>query len=104
MPNTIEIKSYHVIVYGSPLGYQNTRAQISLFNVPTKTAAFVRFIEPNQTFPNDYEEGGIIRMFLPINMFDSVMDLLRNEKPIYIYFTAAHAFLTTSQEPVGENE
>jgi hypothetical protein len=55
-------------------------------------------------FEDDYESGGIIRMHLPSAMFENVLDVLRNEKPIYIYFAAGKALLATSLEPVGEEE
>jgi hypothetical protein len=37
-------------------------------------------------------------------MFASVVDVLRNEEPIYFYFSMGHAFLTTTAEPIGEAE
>jgi hypothetical protein len=38
-------------------------------------------------------------------MFQSVLDILRNEKPIHIYFAQGRGFLgTLSTEPVGEGE
>jgi hypothetical protein len=38
-------------------------------------------------------------------MFQGVLDMLRNEKPIHIYFAAGRGFLgTMSDEPVGEGE
>jgi hypothetical protein len=43
-------------------------------------------------------------MHLPSAMFENVLDVLRNEKPINYYFASAHAFLGTSAEPVGEGE
>jgi len=101
---TIEIKNYHVLFYGSPDGYQTNRAQISLYGPDGKTAAYVRFNDPGMTFENDYESGGIIRMHLPSEMFGNVIDVLRNEKPVYIYFAQGRGFLSTSTEPVGEGE
>ncbi len=101
---TIEIKTYHVLFYGSPEGYQTNRAQIALYGPDGKTAAYVRFNDPGMTFENDYEDGGVIRMHLPSAMFASVLDVLRNEKPLYIYFAQGRGFLSTSTEPIGENE
>ena len=43
-------------------------------------------------------------MHLPSAMFQSVLDVLRNEKPLQVYFTAGKAFLGTSSEPIGEEE
>jgi hypothetical protein len=43
-------------------------------------------------------------MHLPSAMFENVLDVLRNEKPVYVYFAAGSGFLSTSAEPVGEEE
>lgn len=99
-----EIKKYHVLVYGSPNGYQTNRAQISLYNSSNKTVAYLRFNDPGMSFENDSESNGRILMHLPSTMFDSVLDVLRNEKPVYIYFAAGRGFLSTSREPIGEGE
>jgi hypothetical protein len=101
---TTEITDYHILFYGSPEGYQTNRAQISLYGADGKTAAFVRFNDPGMAFENDAESGGIIRMHLPSTMFENVLDVLRNEKPVYIYFAQGRGFLSTSKEPVGEAE
>ena len=98
------IGSYSVLFYGSPSGYQTNRAQIQLKDTGNKVAAWVRFNDPGQFFENDYEQNNIIRMHLPSSMFQNVIDVLRNEKPVYIYFTAGRAFLGTSSEPIGEAE
>lgn len=100
----IIIGSYSVLFYGSPSGYQTNRAQIQLKDKNGQVAAWVRFNDPGQFFENDYESGGIIRMHLPSTMFQNVIDVLRNEDPVYIYFTAGRAFLGTSAEPIGEGE
>jgi len=99
-----EINSYHILFYGSPEGYQTNRAQIALYGPDGKTVAYVRFNDPDMTFENDYESGGRIRMHLPSAMFQNVLDVLRNEKPVYIYFAQGRGFLSTSKEPVGEGE
>jgi hypothetical protein len=101
---TTEITDYHILFYGGPEGYQTNRAQISLYGADGKTAAFVRFNDPAMAFENDVESGGIIRMHLPSTMFENVLDVLRNEKPVYIYFAQGRGFLSTSKEPVGEAE
>jgi len=101
---TTEITNYHVLFYGSPDGYQTNRAQIALYGPDGKTAAFLRFNDPGMTFETDYENAGIIRMHLPSEMFGNVIDVLRNEKPVYIYFAQGRGFLSTSTEPVGEGE
>ena len=98
------IGSYSVLFYGSPSGYQTNRAQIQLKDTSGKVVAWIRFNDPGQFFENDYESSGIIRMHLPSTMFENVIDVLRNEKPLYIYFVSGRAFLGTSSEPIGEGE
>ena len=66
---------------------------------------YVRFVVNGSTFPADYIYGSnVIMMHLPESMIDKVMDLLRNEKPIYVYFVSNHGFLGTASESVGEGE
>lgn len=101
---TTEIKHYHILFYGSPAGYQTNRAQIALYGPDGNTAAYIRFNDPGMLFEDDSQSGGIIRMHLPSAMFHSVVDVLRNEKPVYIYFAQGRGFLATSKEPVGEGE
>jgi hypothetical protein len=97
------VTRYSILFYGSPSGYQDNRAQIQLSD-DTSVLGYVRFHDPGMPFPNDSQSGGLITMHLPSAMFENVLDVLRNEKPINYYFAAARAFLGTSSEPVGEGE
>lgn len=99
-----EVKKYHILVYGSPTGYQTNRSQIALYDGNNRTVAYLRFNDPDMNFENDSESGGRIKMHLPSTMFENVLDILRNEKPVYIYFAQGRGFLSTSKEPVGEGE
>ncbi len=98
------VASYSILFYGSPDGYQTNRAQIQLSDAAGKTLAWVRFNDPGMFFEADSNSGGIIQMHLPSAMFQSVLDVLRNEKPINIYFAQNRGFLGTASEPVGEGE
>jgi len=96
---------YHILVYGAPDGYQTNRAQIALYGTTGKVIAYIRFNDPGMFFEADSQSGGVIRMHLPTTMFQNVLDILRNEKPIHIYFAQGRGFLgTLSTEPVGEGE
>ena len=97
------VTQYSVLCYGTPDGYQDCRAQIQLSDGAT-VLGWVRFHDPGMAFPNDSQSGGKIIMHLPSTMFENVLDILRNEKPIHYYFVSNHAFLGTSAEPVGEAE
>lgn len=99
-----QVKDYHVLFYGSPAGYQTNRAQIALFGTDGSALAYVRFNDPGMFFESDSQAGGTIRMHLPSAMFESVLDVLRNEEPVYVYFAQNRGFLGTSKEPIGEGE
>jgi len=99
-----QVIGYHVLFYGGSDGYQTYRAQIELHG-PSGPVAWVRFKDPGMVFQPDYQKDGVIRMHLPSSMFQSVLDVLRNEKPIQVYFAQERGFLgTASVEPVGEGE
>src|SRR5262245_55160373 len=99
------VTQYHVLVYGSPDGYQGLRAQITPYD-GGNVLGYIRFHDPGMPFPTDsVDGGGRILMHQPSANFINVLDLLRNEKPITYYFAAGRAFLGTgSTEPVGEGE
>ncbi len=98
------VTKYHVLFYGTPDGYQDNRAQIALYDGAT-VLGYVRFHDAGMPFPNDSQSGGRITMHLPSDMFQNVIDVLRNESPIQYYFSAGHAFLGfAGTEPVGEGE
>jgi hypothetical protein len=98
------VTNYSVLIYGSPSGYQTNRAQIQLTGNNGNVLAWIRFNDPGQFFEEDKVQNGIIHMHLPSSMFDSVMDMLRNEQPLQIYFASGRAFFGTTSEPVGEEE
>lgn len=97
------VTNYDVLFYGGPVGYQTNRAQIQL-SEGNQVVAWVRFNDPGMALENDFIEGGIIRMHLPSSMFENVIDMLRNEKPINIYFAQGRGFLGSGIEAVGEAE
>ena len=99
-----QVTNYSIMFYSSSDGYQNNRAQIVLYNGNT-AVAYVRFKVNGATFPQDYFwKQQVIMMHLPESMIYNVIDLLRNEKPIQVYFVSGHGFLRTGLEPVGETE
>jgi hypothetical protein len=100
----VDVTSYHILIYGSEQGYQTNRAQIALYN-GANVVAYVRFNDSGMAFETDSNVNGIIKMHLPSTMFQSVIDILRNEKPINVYFAQGRGFFGTgSLESVGEAE
>ena len=94
--------TYEFLVYGSESGYQNTRAQITLTgSSPGQTIAFLRFCDPGVTFPADTFNNGIVDMYLPVSMLETVLTLLRIEKIVSVYFTLGRGFLYTGNRTIG---
>ena len=98
-----EVTHYHVLFYGTADGYLDCRAQITLYT-GLRCIGFARFHDPGMPFPADaVEANGLTVMHLPTTLFDGVLDVLRNEKPIAFNFTSNHAFLGTGRhEAVGD--
>jgi len=97
------VTEYSVLFYGTPDGYQDSRAQIQVSD-GQNVLGWIRFHDQGMPFPADSVSGGKIIMHVPSSMFENIIDVLRNEKPINYYFASNHAFLGTSTEPVGEGE
>lgn len=99
-----EVKTYKIKIYGSPSGYGNNRAEITLYDESNNLIAWVWFRDPDMPFPEDYVYDYKIRMYLPTSMFQSVLDILRNEKPIFCYFFSNKGRIYTGAEEAGEEE
>jgi hypothetical protein len=99
-----EIKNYQIYLFGGPDGLWTNRSKIGLRGSDGKILAHINFNDSDMKFENDSESDGIIKMNLPSAMIENVVDVLRNEKPVYIQFVHGHGVLQTSLEPVGEGE
>jgi hypothetical protein len=97
------VTQYSVLFYGTPDGYLDCRAQIQVGD-GQNVLGWIRFHDQGMPFPADSVTAGKIIMHVPSSMFENIIDVLRNEKPINYYFASNHAFLGTSTEPVGEGE
>lgn len=103
----IEISRYAVRIYGGGNGDGAGRvAQIHLFNADNKMVGRVDFFQSDYNERNSSTEGELLVMSLGEGMLTSVVDLLRNEMPIYLTQQTSRdlVFLSTSQEPVGAND
>jgi len=82
------------------------RAVIRLRQDTTPVGCIVFYKEGHAIPDADASDDGYITMRLPFNMFASMVDILRNEKPIRLDFnvTEEMAFFLTDWEPVGEGE
>lgn len=98
-----EVTKYYIHFAGTSDGYANYRVHITLYNGP-EFLGYIRFHDPDMQFVEDAELNGIIHMNLPSTMVENVIEVLRHEKPIYYSFYNGTGFLSTSAEPVGEEE
>ena len=98
------IVEYHILFYGGPDGYSGSRAQLALKNPDGETMGYMRFYDPSATIPADTMEDHVVLMHMPSTMFGNVLDVLRNEKPIWVYYVGGRGYLTSGNEPVGEAE
>ncbi len=100
-----QVHTYQVRAWGGPNGLSSEgRARIQLSDA-SRAVGWIYFHDDGATIPNDtHRANGQIDMHLPASMLESVVDLLRNESPIYFTYAFNHAVLTTGAEEIGEGE
>jgi len=106
-----EIKTYDVEYYGggkNAAGYPY-RAIIGLRRANGSLIGAAYFHREGASLPATDEQtpGGYIWCHYPWDSFTHVLDLLRNESPVYARYVGANwqiGSITTSLEPVGESE
>ena len=92
---TVEAGEYKKPVYAS----------IQCFDVNNELIAKMYFHEEGRVLP-DNSESNIVILRYPISKYSIVMDVLRNEKPVFInyYEHNRSGYIRTGSEPVGEGE
>jgi hypothetical protein len=103
MPTVHNVTTYNYQFHGGPNGYQGHRAVARLNNGST-SVAYLYFIPEGKAIPADTDSGSWIKMYMPESSIPAVIDMLRNEKPVKVYFASGSGFLLTGDEPIGENE
>ena len=55
--------------------------------------------------PPDEGANGLITLYYNLSQYHAIMDTLRNEQPVYVYYySAGNAGISTSKEPIDEEE
>lgn len=66
------------------------------------------FKPDGSALPSDTMSGGQVNLYYHLEDFENAIDLLRNEKPMYLLYsgsgTGFENGIKTTQEPVGEGE
>lgn len=103
-----EVKRYALKIFGGPRGSgAGKRSSIYLFDKDNHGIGRVDFWDAGITLPADENSDmGGITFSLHIDQMHDVVDMLRNEGPIFIAWqeTLKNAYIGTGQEPVGEGE
>jgi hypothetical protein len=109
-PITTEITTYSVGVI-SPGDPNDLAATIWLFDANHSLIAFLRFYHAGSVMvPNQFRHDlNAAEVSYPFDTFPSVVDLLRNETPVYFTWfdyspTNRFGAIETSREPIGEQE
>jgi hypothetical protein len=109
--DVIEIKTYEYYVFSSREATFFVNAVILLYGANSAFIGAVWFkkdntaaLEPAATTPEGWYRLYYSYVDLPV-----IIDMLRNEKPVYLIFdtsedSALNARISTLQEPVGEGE
>jgi len=64
----------------------------------------VHVVPTGNPIPGDTDVSPWMRMYVPESQFANVIDMLRNEGPISVYYASGSGFLHTGREPIGEGE
>ncbi len=99
------VDNYKVVLYGKNQTPESLVAFIHCFNGATNVLS-CEFYADGGTIPDNRFAGCRVGLAYPWSRFDAVLDVLRNEKPIYygFIFSAKLGYISTQPEPVGEGE
>lgn len=97
-----KVHHYTIQFNGCPQGYVASRIMVKLYDEESALRCVIRFSDPEMVFEQDFLRGETIYMHLPSSSYLGVMDLLRNEKPIYIAYQEGKSFLRTQLNSFDE--
>ena len=96
------VTNYHIVFSGGADGGQPDAARLDFGAAGGQPLACVRFNTPDRRFTAEHGNGGTIRMDLPAAILQNVLAVLRNDRPVQIYFIQDGGFLgTATLELVG---
>jgi hypothetical protein len=100
-----EVKNYRVNVAAHPDGFNEWRAMISLYDENGASFGTIHFTDELSGRDNEINLTGHSTIWAPLDAYHRILDLLRNEKPIFLWlYETGRALISTSLEPVGEEE
>ena len=102
-----EIDSYEVYHYNFEEISERDATCLIMCNKDKKNVGWLKFIREGATIPSSFESvSGTLVLFFPENQLTNMIETLRHEKPLYLWFVYASrsGWLSTSDEPIGEEE
>jgi hypothetical protein len=108
-----EIETYNTFLFNKFLttkqGVTITARGMIICNGDDVQQVRAYFLAEGSPAPDPFvdRDGKRLQMFLPYQMMQSWIDLLRNEKPIYAVYDTDNpqwSYVSTLSEPVGEEE
>lgn len=108
--NPRKIKKYEVVHLSNVKGLDHTtRVAIYLYDASDDLFGILRFkMDPADVDRDRFTSGGSsgrLHCFYPPESYAEVMDLLRNEKPLYLsQDDEGYCHISSRKEPVGEEE
>ncbi len=107
MPNFISspIDKYKVVLYGKAAVAGDLVAFIHCF-YNGKNVMTCEFYRDGSALPENRNAGGRVGLTYLWSHFAEVLDVLRNEKPLYFGFIESTkvGYVSTQREPVGEGD
>lgn len=105
---TQQIHKYEIAFFSPTENHPELLARIRLFGEMSEIAA-IQFHPDGASLPEpEFETPASHKMMhMPISRFHAVIDMLRMEKPCYVYCSRAAGnvvCITTEKEPFGEQE
>jgi hypothetical protein len=105
MPNFVSspIDAYKVVLYGKDATGGNLVGFIHCY-YNSRNVMTCEFYRDGTSLPENRNAGGRVGLTYYWSHFSAVMDVLRNEKPLYFGFidSTKVGYLATYAEPVGE--
>ena len=100
---TSAIDKYKVVLYGKAATGGDLVAFIHCYNNGANLMS-CEFYRDGSAVPQNRNAGGRVGLTYPWSHFSSVLDVLRNEKPIFFGFIESTkvGYVSTQEEQVGE--
>jgi len=102
-----EIDTYKVFLMSQDeTRYRGRHATIHLKLKGTDEKAFLFFYDTEDLLSKNKKLDKSYKTYWKMSQYDNVLDILRNEKPLFFYFNEKSkvANVQTTDEPVGEEE